>query len=90
MIVTEKVKRQLVTHVYERTFTAGPGIALLRRTLLKDWPPRYADRAHGAVDLAAVAESEVDAAGALPAAGTIAPVKRTRIRSLLKPSHKIF
>ena len=45
VIVTEKVRRQLVTHVFERTFTAGPGVALLRRVTLKDWPPRYSERA---------------------------------------------
>jgi uncharacterized protein with NRDE domain len=90
VIITEKVKRQLVTHVFERTFTAGPGVALLRRALLKDWPPRYADRAHGPVELSTVAESEVDPTSAPPAAGPLVPMKRTRIRSLLKPSHKQF
>jgi uncharacterized protein with NRDE domain len=88
VIITEKVKRQLVTHVFERTFTPGPGVALLRRALLKDWPPRYAERAHGPVELSSVAESEVDASSAMPAAMPPMPTKRTRIRSLLKPSHK--
>ncbi len=89
VIVTEKVKRQLVTHVFERSFTAGPGLALLRRAVLKDWPPRYADRAHAAVEVSAVAESEVDAT-ASPAPHDIAPPpRRTRVRSLLMPTSKL-
>ena len=89
VIITEKVKRQLVTHVFERTFTPGPGVALLRRALLKDWPPRYADRAHGSVEISAVAESEVDgASSSVVAAPPVVPVKRTRVRSLLKPASR--
>jgi hypothetical protein len=83
-IITEKIKRQLVTHVFERTFTAGPGLALLRRTILKDWPPRYADRAHHAVETSVVAETEIDGAN-VPAMEMPMPVKKTRVRSLLKP-----
>jgi uncharacterized protein with NRDE domain len=90
VIVTEKVKRQLVTHVFERSFTPGPGLALLRKSVLKDWPPRYADRALGRVEVSAVAESEVDANAPPPADVPVTPAKRTRIRSLLKPSHKQF
>ena len=87
IIITEKIRRQLVTHVFEPTFPPGPGAARLRRAVLKDWPPRYADRAHGSVEISAVAESEVD--GLSPAAGT-PPVaaKKTRVRSLLKPATK--
>jgi uncharacterized protein with NRDE domain len=84
IIITEKNKRQLVTHVFERTFTPGPGLALLRRTVLKDWPPRYADRAHHAVETSVVAESEIDGAP-VPAMAMPIPVKKTRVRSLLKP-----
>ena len=84
IIITEKIKRQLVTHVFERTFTAGPGLALLRRTVLKDWPPRYADRAHPQVATTDVAETEVDGTH-VPALEMPIPVKKTRVRSLLKP-----
>ena len=88
VIITEKVKRQLVTHVFERSFTPGPGVALLRKAMLRDWPPRYADRPTLSAERAAVAESEVDP-NAVPAeAAAIVPAKRTRVRSLLKPSHK--
>lgn len=41
VLITERVGRHLVTHVYERSYPAGPGLALMRRTTLKDWPPRY-------------------------------------------------
>ena len=90
VIITEKVRRQLVTHVFERSFTPGPGLALLRKAVLKDWPPRYADRAHGPVEVSAVAESEIDPSAALPPLAPVAPPKRTRIRSLLRPGHKLF
>jgi len=84
IIITEKNKRQLVTHVFERTFTPGPGLALLRRTVLKDWPPRYADRSHHQVETSVVAETEIDGAH-VPAMEMPIPVKKTRVRSLLKP-----
>ena len=84
IIITEKNKRQLVTHVFERTFTAGPGLALLRRTVLKDWPPRYADRSHQQVETSVVAESEIDGSH-VPVLEMPIPVKKTRVRSLLKP-----
>jgi uncharacterized protein with NRDE domain len=84
IIITEKIKRQLVTHVFERTFTAGPGLALLRRTVLKDWPPRYADRSHTIVQTTVVAETEDDGTG-VPTIEMPIPVKKTRVRSLLKP-----
>jgi uncharacterized protein with NRDE domain len=84
IIITEKIKRQLVTHVFERTFTAGPGLALLRRTVLKDWPPRYADRSHTTVQTTVVAETEDDGTG-VPTIEMPIPAKKTRVRSLLKP-----
>ena len=84
IIITEKNKRQLVTHVFERTFTAGPGLSLLRRTVLKDWPPRYADRSHQQVETSVVAETEIDGSHVRALAMPI-PVKKTRVRSLLKP-----
>jgi len=84
VIITEKIKRQLVTHVFERTFTAGPGLALLRRTVLKDWPPRYADRSHHLVETTVVAETEEDGQG-VHALEMPPPIKKTRVRSLLKP-----
>ena len=84
VIITEKVKRQLVTHVFERTFTAGPGLALLRRTVLKDWPPRYADRAPQTVETSVIAETEVEGTN-VSALAMPMPVKKTRVRSLLKP-----
>ncbi|GIX25199.1 MAG: hypothetical protein KatS3mg122_2430 [Caldimonas sp.] len=56
VIITERVGRKLHTHVIERSFSSarGPGVALLRRSLLKGWPPRTA-RQLGSVDLAPIA-----------------------------------
>lgn len=69
VLVTERVRRRLVTHVIERTFTPakGPGVALLRRSTLKAWPP-----------LGAVAEAAVTAAVTRsgPAAGDLGQEKR--------------
>ena len=81
LIITERAGRQPLTHVLERTFSATGGVALLRRSTLRNWPPRYTDEGAGAVaEQAAVAESELFGEGSVPA-----PPRRTRVRSLLKP-----
>jgi uncharacterized protein with NRDE domain len=41
VIVTERVNKRLVTHVFERTFSATSTMALMRRVTLKNWPPRH-------------------------------------------------
>jgi uncharacterized protein with NRDE domain len=79
LVVTERVNKRLVTHVLERSFNPTGGMALLRRSVLKDWPPRYAeDTPPESVAQAAVTESEDNATQA-------APARKTRVRSLLKP-----
>lgn len=82
LIITERAGRYPVTHVLERTFSATGGLALLRRSTLRNWPPRYSDEGSGAVsEQAVVNESELFGESALVAV----PIKRTRVRSLLKP-----
>lgn len=86
LVITEKVNRHLVTHVLERTFSAAGGVALLRRATLKNWPPRYTTDEEARFvpgEQAAVSESEVGAESS-PVLIT-PPIKRTRVRSLLKP-----
>jgi uncharacterized protein with NRDE domain len=82
LVITEKSGRHLTTHVFERTFTSGPGLALLRRAVLNDWPPKYlADAAPGSVPTeqwGAVSDGEL---AELPPQ---APKKR-RVRSLIRP-----
>jgi len=79
LIVTERVNKRLVTHVLERSFSSTGGMALLRRSLLKDWPPRYSeDTPLVDVTQAAVTESEEN-----PTEPGL--VRKTRVRSLLKP-----
>jgi uncharacterized protein with NRDE domain len=79
LVVAERVNKRLVTHVLERTFSPTGGVALLRKSLLKDWPPRYSEDMPGAaVTQGAVTESEETALDG-------APVRKTRVRSLLKP-----
>ena len=82
LVIAERVNRHLVTHVLERSFSPT-GIALLRRSSLKHWPPRYTvDDAHTPVsEQQPVSEAELDA-------GDASAVKRTRVRSLLKPTGK--
>ncbi len=82
LIISERAGRHPVTHVFERTFSATGGMALLRRSTLRNWPPRYSDGGTGALsEQATVAESELVDASELAAM----PLKRTRVRSLLKP-----
>ena len=80
LVITERGARQPVTHVFERTFTASDGVALLRRSTLRRWPPRYSDGdVPGAHEQAPVSESELSGNAAS------VPERRTRVRSLLKP-----
>ena len=49
LVITERARRHLVTHVFERSFSAGAGLALLRRSTIRHWPPRYSDDDHARV-----------------------------------------
>jgi uncharacterized protein with NRDE domain len=82
LVIAERVNRHLVTHVLERTFSATGGVALMRRAMLKNWPPRYTtdDRPLPTSEQGPVSESELDASLA-----TELPPKKLRVRSLLKP-----
>ena len=82
LIITERVNKRLVTHVMERSFTSGPGLALVRRSQLKHWPPRYiADNPEpvDASEIGPVDDSEL-------ALSTATPAKKHRVRSLIKPA----
>lgn len=80
LVITERVNKRLVTHVLERTYSPTGGMALLRRSSLKDWPPRYTEEeATASIAQGAVTESEEAPIGSEPAA------RKTRVRSLLKP-----
>lgn len=82
LVVTERVNKRLVTHVMERTFTAGSRLALLRRSTLQDWPPRYTP--DGVLQVSAQGPvSETEDAGAEPAVSAV--LKKGRARGLLKP-----
>jgi len=85
LIITEKVNRHLITHVLERTFSPT-GVALLRRSMLKNWPPRYSleqEVGFTPSEQGAVSESELNVDACAEAA--VVTARRTRIRSLLKP-----
>jgi uncharacterized protein with NRDE domain len=80
LVITEKAGRHLVTHVLERSFSPA-GAAVLRRTLLRDWPPRYST---GETRPAPSAQEEVADVQLPEVAAGAAPPQR-RVRSLLKP-----
>ena len=86
LIITEKVNRHLVTHVLERSFSAT-GMALLRRSTIRNWPPRYSleeEASFTPSEQGAVSESELaESASAMALPPPV--MKRTRVRSLLKP-----
>lgn len=77
VIVTERVNKRLVTHVLERSFGPGTSLALLRRSTLRDWPPRYELPATTPVIQAEVTDTALDPR---------ALVRQVRRRSLLPPS----
>jgi uncharacterized protein with NRDE domain len=83
LVITERAGRHLNTHVFERTFPGGPGLALLRRAMLKDWPPKYLPEGPGtegpdSANWGAVDDTEL-------AEAALAPPKKRRVRSLIRP-----
>ena len=79
LVISERVGKRMVTHVLERTFPAGGGIALLRQSTLRDWPPKYGEDSRASAEDAPVSDADD-----MPASNAPTP-KRTRVRSLLKP-----
>jgi uncharacterized protein with NRDE domain len=73
LVITERVNKRLVTHVFERTFAAAGGLALLRHSALPDWPPKYGAAEVAASQTAPVSEVTNDERP-----------KRTRVRTLLR------
>jgi uncharacterized protein with NRDE domain len=84
LIITERATKHLTTHVFERTFTTGPELALLRRASLKDWPPKYRPEDNagpttsGAAHWGPVDDTEL-------AEVPLEPPKKRRVRSLIRP-----
>jgi len=79
VVVTERVGRRRMTHVFERSFSAGSSVALLRHSRLADWPPRYSELP--AAGLPASEVLDIDDALAVPQP---AP-KRVRARGVIQP-----
>jgi uncharacterized protein with NRDE domain len=96
VLITERIGRHLITQVYERSYPAGPGLALMRRATLKDWPPRYqtepvlAQDGRGRASLGSVVSPVSDTALDEHDSGAdLASAQRVikpRVRSLLKPA----
>lgn len=79
LVITERANKRLITHVFERTFSPAGGMALMRRSLVKDWPPRYAE----APPVHASAQEVVHESA--ESGEPVAAARRTRVRTLLKP-----
>lgn len=88
VVITERVGRRMVTHMIERTFTAGPGIALMRHATLRDWPPRYTQGMAPAWSSGTAPVSEGGAAASADEGGDAPRVVRPRARGLLKPAKR--
>lgn len=89
LVITERVGKRLVTHVLERTFTSGPGLALLRRASLKDWPPKYRLDNSGEPEPTAETSPVADTELAEHAPGQEGAARKRRVRSLLRPAGKL-
>jgi uncharacterized protein with NRDE domain len=86
LVITERAGKRLTTHVIERTFNNGAGPALLRRAMLKDWPPKCAADEAPAPAL----DTQPAAAWGTVDDGELAEVplrasKNRRVRSLIRP-----
>ncbi len=58
LIITERVNRYLVTHVFERTFGPASANGSLRRSTIRRWPPRHTSHSPvPAIEQAEVAEA---------------------------------
>jgi len=84
LVITERVNKRLVTHVLERSYTAQPGVALLRRLSLRNWPPRHTQ----SLGTVTASPDEASIAGPISEeAADEAPQRRPRARGVLKPLH---
>jgi hypothetical protein len=98
LVITERVNKRLVTHVMERTFTSHSSMALLRRVTLKNWPPRHtmAESEIARLDATllppelrhedAFESSDVQEQDRHELQEPSTPARKTRARSLIKPS----
>ncbi len=57
LVITERVNRNLVTHVFERSFAPDEGPSLMRTAVLRHWPPRHASKLVHHAEQGAVSES---------------------------------
>lgn len=87
VVITERIGRRMVTHVIERSTTAGPGVALMRQAQLRDWPPRYTQGMAPAWSAGDAPVSESHGPGTGPEEAAEPPrLVRPRARGLLKPA----
>lgn len=80
VVITERVGRRRLTHVFERSFSAHSSVALMRHVRLADWPPRYSETLAVDAMWREVVEVEGTMADGLPAG-----VKRKRSRGVIQP-----
>lgn len=84
VVITERVKRQRITHVFERSFTPHSGVALMRHARVADWPPRYTagEPAHSLKEVRSEVREWSDRSASAASAG---PAKKPRARGVVKP-----
>lgn len=101
VIITERVNKRLVTHVFERTFTPNSSVALMRHIALKNWPPRHtmgqADVARLSATLPPHASRAEDAFESTevqeqdnPVPSDDGPARKSRARTLIKKAPNAF
>jgi uncharacterized protein with NRDE domain len=76
IVIAERSKKRLVTHVFERSFSGTDAQPSLVRFMLKDWPPRYSLDTDTPTLLGA--EKGLQLVGGSSA-------QKTRVRTLLRP-----
>ena len=96
VIITERVNKRVVTHVWERTFSSNSTVALMRRVTLKNWPPRHTMDGAEVARLSASLPPSFRTEDRFESSevheddnhdvSTDAPVRKARARSLIKNS----
>jgi hypothetical protein len=76
ILVAERSKKRLISHVFERTFSSTGAEPSLVRFMLKDWPPRYSIDPDSPTLLSP--ETGLQLLGSSTA-------QKTRVRTLLRP-----
>ncbi|HEU4460612.1 MAG TPA: NRDE family protein [Methylibium sp.] len=87
VVITERLGRHRITHVFERSFSPHSSVALMRHARLADWPPKYSAlpaEGAGAWRRPEVVEAS-DGGGPAASASTPPALPKPRARGVIKP-----